>query len=914
MDTVELPTTWARGTDVDEANDPPNSTVLLSAPSNFPKQTSDTSSTDGSDGNARDSPNSSAVWDQQVMAPLGGSVDSDSEAEAEEGQGRSAVATARRSSLKMTASAKLASVQDALPENASIPLILSRKCFARLTQRQLFGLEEARKVTQGKQDAQQQQAEQSLESGDSPAKGGTGTKGMLGRMMAVAASKVSKSGAHAVNMQTNETNARMVHRAEVPFGLLRVSIGEARGLSSLNTIDSFAYVALYDPCKTYAQNNKYFTACVRDASSPMWSQEFTMAFTSIEQAALAVDVYNTTTFGRELLGSLSLPLACLNADDVTGTGVFRWFALLSSDGDDGASRGQICVSLTVERSPDQNHAFAETADNIVPQRFEPGRGESSRLLDVGKADVGVLQGGEYVIPTKTFDPQKKTLKIFAETWNMGMEAPPLNLSKLIPLDGHDIYCFGFQEADFKPPYETDSKRSRDHLLYLFARHLGREYTALRFVSLLHIRLLLFAKNDLVPYISGLASRTCATGVGNVVGNKGAVVFMLQICHTNVAFVCSHLAAHHAQVHLEERNTQYKDILKAVPDILTKMDHVIWVGDLNYRIDYAGITTNTPTPEQFANLVSKIMSDEHPLLITHDQLRNQQIEGKAFQDFKESDPKFKPTFKVCKKKELQYETKRAPAWADRIVWRSIIGKEAGLTQLAYECASEVATSDHKPVWSTFIINTNFLPAAMQPASARDKMRVATLKFSDLSAVNLPSKMIDETQGEEEEAVAVKPTATSKLSKFKTVKSVMSRAAQAVTGKGLQPFLQFSAPFLPNYVRSQQPKVVQKDWASWTGEEVVTPCMITNLERLKSSILKVQVIHRANSGVNTSLGRGSVCFKDVKDVDDSLLATQSFVQTIDFTCALQCHGMPSGFVKGKIELELKEVPRGGVEAWW
>lgn len=46
--------------------------------------------------------------------------------------------------------------------------------------------------------------------------------------------------------------------------------------------------------------------------------------------------------------------------------------------------------------------------------------------------------------------------------------------------------------------------------------------------------------------------------------------------------------------------------------------------------------------------------------------------------------------------------RAPAWTDRIVWRSIKGRPGGLFQLCYQRADGIRWSDHRPVSAMFMI--------------------------------------------------------------------------------------------------------------------------------------------------------------------------------------------------------------------
>ena len=55
--------------------------------------------------------------------------------------------------------------------------------------------------------------------------------------------------------------------------------------------------------------------------------------------------------------------------------------------------------------------------------------------------------------------------------------------------------------------------------------------------------------------------TVKTGLGNRVGNKGAVAIRFLLHATSICFVCAHLAAHQSRV--AERNSDFQEIVKKV---------------------------------------------------------------------------------------------------------------------------------------------------------------------------------------------------------------------------------------------------------------------------------------------------------------------------------------------------------------
>ena len=79
---------------------------------------------------------------------------------------------------------------------------------------------------------------------------------------------------------------------------------------------------------------------------------------------------------------------------------------------------------------------------------------------------------------------------------------------------------------------------------------------------------------------------------------------------------------------------------------------------------------------------------------------QRLSRKAFGGFEESPISFHPSYKYDPGTDTfdTSEKKRAPAWCDRILWRS--GDK--LLSLGYTCHMELKTSDHKPISNLFLV--------------------------------------------------------------------------------------------------------------------------------------------------------------------------------------------------------------------
>lgn len=80
----------------------------------------------------------------------------------------------------------------------------------------------------------------------------------------------------------------------------------------------------------------------------------------------------------------------------------------------------------------------------------------------------------------------------------------------------DLYAVGTQESGSLGEWEA-----------LLTRTLGPAYCRLAGSTLMNINLVLFLRRDLRPRVSEVLSSTVATGVGNMLGNKGGTAISLK---------------------------------------------------------------------------------------------------------------------------------------------------------------------------------------------------------------------------------------------------------------------------------------------------------------------------------------------------------------------------------------------------
>lgn len=136
--------------------------------------------------------------------------------------------------------------------------------------------------------------------------------------------------------------------------------------------------------------------------------------------------------------------------------------------------------------------------------------------------------------------------------------------------------------------------------------------------------------------------------------QGGLIVKLTFLGTSLAFVSSHLAAHTQYV--QHRNADFREIIHETRkhigsrelDVMSEFDHVVWMGDLNYRIDLNLGKDPAPYPDNeahHAEVRAMIERQEWDALLAADQLRDAIAQGQAFCGFEEGDSHFPPSYKV-----------------------------------------------------------------------------------------------------------------------------------------------------------------------------------------------------------------------------------------------------------------------------
>ena len=326
-----------------------------------------------------------------------------------------------------------------------------------------------------------------------------------------------------------------------------------------------------------------------------------------------------------------------------------------------------------------------------------------------------------------------------------------------------------------------------------------------------IYLSVWAHADLAPHISEARVTSVGCGVLGVFGNKGSVGAWLRVHDTALCILCAHLSSGQQATDLARRNADAQDVLAriAFPDPdgpegatvgVVDADHVLLVGDLNYRLNLEDLE------------VRRAMAvGDWRRLRQADQLAGEMAAGRAFPGWEEGPLSFLPTYKfrrgtdeysgdmdglrrrgssealslppgggggvgevdeaggadedgdatVTEMAEQddrgdavsdidssslagsmegvgKREKVRTPAWCDRVLWQS-----SGWVKLEnYGSFSEVRMSDHKPVTARLTLRARSYEDSFVHAAIAEAYRMADLiEMHHQPRLDVPEKSVD-----------------------------------------------------------------------------------------------------------------------------------------------------------------------------
>jgi len=300
-------------------------------------------------------------------------------------------------------------------------------------------------------------------------------------------------------------------------------------------------------------------------------------------------------------------------------------------------------------------------------------------------------------------PSTSTFTLFVGTWNVNGQSPEGGLDNWLEvhMEAPDLYVLGFQELDLSWwAFLFQESVKEDEWIKAVKESLPAKasYLMVKKIRLVGMMLLVFSKEDHVDVLHQVSVGSVGTGIQGIFhkwGNKGGVAISLKIHDTNLCFVNCHLAA--GEIEVERRNQDYYLINEGIsfnidnttkPQLLSDSEIIIWMGDLNYRLNLK------------CDTIKNILSEGNlSKLRGKDQLNQQRKLGKVFKGFQEGIIMFRPTYKydIGTSRWDSSRKVRSPAWTDRILWRG-----ESITQSAYRSHEDMLISDHKPVSAIFQI--------------------------------------------------------------------------------------------------------------------------------------------------------------------------------------------------------------------
>jgi len=307
------------------------------------------------------------------------------------------------------------------------------------------------------------------------------------------------------------------------------------------------------------------------------------------------------------------------------------------------------------------------------------------------------------------------LRIHSVTWNVNARDIPedTDLSQILgPRENYknhnvDIYAVGFQEVSARvDKFLFDNIVSGDDCWSLAVRNVltAEDYVKIRSIRLLGIVLNVYCLRKHLAFLRKIETQYTRLSLGGYLGFKGAVSVRFEVYGVSYCFVDSHLSAHDNM--LETRINEYNNVIdthkfknRDTNNILYH-DYVVWMGDLNFRLAEGTV--------EHDEIVQAVRDANLTKLLAVDQLTEVRDSQQAFHQLTDTKPEFPPTYKFVIGTQ-EYDTKRRPAWTDRILYRVSVHNyedlgddvELNLKVEGYTSYPDYTCSDHKPVSMTML---------------------------------------------------------------------------------------------------------------------------------------------------------------------------------------------------------------------
>ncbi|MCO5611714.1 hypothetical protein L7F22_065972 [Adiantum nelumboides] len=304
--------------------------------------------------------------------------------------------------------------------------------------------------------------------------------------------------------------------------------------------------------------------------------------------------------------------------------------------------------------------------------------------------------------------KKNLLEVYRRTECIGLKGARLKRSESEPISFSLPHDGGSTDDE---NITTASLSPLSRLLTNLTIPVRKRFRYVRVASkqMVGIHISIWVRRNLRRYIHNLTVSCVGLGIMGCLGNKGSISVSMVLHETSFCFVCTHLTSGEKEGDELRRNADVAEILKRTHFPSTKLadterpkniwghDRIIWLGDLNYRLNVVD-----------SDVRFLVAREDWTALLRKDQLRQQMQAGGTFDGWHEGFIAFAPTYKYAVNSNRYVgegaksgERRRTPAWCDRILWH---GK--GLKQLSYRRV-ELTLSDHRPLISVFTAEVEIL---------------------------------------------------------------------------------------------------------------------------------------------------------------------------------------------------------------
>ncbi len=262
----------------------------------------------------------------------------------------------------------------------------------------------------------------------------------------------------------------------------------------------------------------------------------------------------------------------------------------------------------------------------------------------------------------------------------------------------DIYIIATQECERKTLLNIfyNDKSSFEIKLQKF---FGDEFYNLKPITLGGIHLIIFAKTRYKSHINNYYNNFIKTGFYGILANKGAVSIVINIFNFSFLFINTHLVK--GKEKLLNRNVDSSFIYKSICPKIDKINVIIWLGCLNYKVD-----------TELGEFSQAYIKGKELTLLDKDQMKTERNNNKEFifKDFNEGEIKFLPSSKYEEgSNKIDWTNKNNyPAWTDRIFYKIFknVQDKFSLDLIEYNSMHDIIFSDHKPVYAYFNFHYNF----------------------------------------------------------------------------------------------------------------------------------------------------------------------------------------------------------------